>query len=81
MPIELGDLCETTMALATGMNTTAFGMECTKTGNNGHSCSGVQLAKQIDSCEDTARVIVTKVVDSVFGLLPWQILQERWSVK
>ena len=51
-----------------------------KNRHNGHSCSGVQLAKQIDSCEDTARVIVTKVVDSVFGLLPWQVLQERWSV-
>ena len=31
------------------------------------TCSGLQLAKQLDSREDIVRVIVTEVVDSAFG--------------
>ena len=41
------------------------------------TCSGLQLAKQLDSREDIVRVIVTEVVDCAFGFLPLQVLQER----
>ena len=33
------------------------------------TCSGLQLAKQLDSWEGTVGVIVTEVVDSFFGFL------------
>ena len=38
--------------------------------------TSLQLAKQLDSWGDTLRVIVTEVVDSVFGFLPSQVLWE-----
>ena len=41
------------------------------------TCSSLQLAKQLDSWEDTVRIIVTEVVDSVFRFLPSQVLWER----
>ena len=41
------------------------------------TCSGLQLAKQLDSREDIVRVIVMEVVYSAFGFLPSQVLQER----
>ena len=34
------------------------------------TCSGLQLAKQLDSWEGIVRVIVTEVVDSVLHFLP-----------
>ena len=40
-------------------------------------CSGLQLAKRLDSREDIVRAIVTEVVDSAFGFLPSQVLRER----
>ena len=40
------------------------------------TCSGLQLAKQLDSREDIVRVIVTEVVDSAFSFLPSQVLRE-----
>ena len=41
------------------------------------TCSGLQLAKQLDSWEDVVTVIVTEVVDSVSGVLPHRWLQAR----
>ena len=40
-----------------------------------YTCSGLQLAKQLDSLEDIVQV--TEVVDSAFGFLPSQVLRER----
>ena len=62
------------MALATGMNTSFLEnrQKCTLT------CSGLQLAKQLDSQEDTVTAIVMEVVDSVSGVLPSHVSQERW---
>ena len=41
--------------------------------------SGPQIAKELDSWEDIVPVIITEVVDSEFGFLPSQALQERES--
>ena len=52
--------------------------DCTKTTQQWTLiCSGLQLAKQLDSREDIVRVIITEVVDSAFGFLPSQVLRER----
>ena len=37
----------------------------------------IQIAKELDSWEDIAPVIITEVVDSEFGFLPSQALRER----
>ena len=42
------------------------------------TCSSLQLAKQLDSREDIVTVIVTEVADSVSGVLPSHVSQERW---
>ena len=42
------------------------------------TCSGLQLAKQLDSCEDIAPVIVMEIADSVFWHLAFTHLEERW---
>ena len=63
------------MALATDMNTSFLGglykNHVTIT------CSGLQLAKHLDSQEDIVQVIVMEVVHSAFGFLPSQVLRER----
>ena len=41
------------------------------------TCSGLRLAKQLDSWEDIVTVIITEVVDSVSGILPSHVSQER----
>ena len=38
------------------------------------TCSGLQLAKQLDAI--IVRVVITKVVDYVFGFLPSQVFRE-----
>ena len=40
------------------------------------SLSLLSMAKQLDSREDIVRVIITEVVDSVFGFLPSQVLRD-----
>ena len=40
------------------------------------SLSLLSMAKQLDSREDIVRIIVTEVVDSVFGFLPSQVLRD-----
>ena len=58
------------MALATSTNTSFLDrlyknrQQCTLT------CSGLQLAKQLDLREDIVTVIVMEVVDSVSSVLP-----------
>ena len=42
------------------------------------TCSGLQLAKELDSLEDIVRVIVMEVVDSEGLPLPSQVLRESW---
>ena len=71
------------MALAMGTNTSFldrlyknYRQQCTLT------CSGLQLAKQLDLREDNiVTIIVMEVVlvDSVSGVLPSHVLQERWQ--
>ena len=38
--------------------------------------SGLQIAKELDSWENIVPVIIKEVVDSEFGILPSQALQE-----
>ena len=68
----MSNLCDRQLvALATGMNCTKTMQQWTLT------CSGLQLARRLDSQEDIVWAIVTEVVDSAFGFLPSQILRER----
>ena len=42
------------------------------------TCSGLQLAKQLDSREDIVQVIITEVIDPALpDFLPSQVLRER----
>ena len=63
------------MALAIGTNISSLDRQCMRQWTL--TCSGLQLAKQLDSREDIVQVIVTEVVDSAFGFLPSQVLRER----
>ena len=67
-----------TIALATDMNTSVLDGQ-KQLGTNGHlrTFSGLQIAKELDSWEDIVPVIITEVVNSEFGFLPSQALQER----
>ena len=72
----------TVMALTTGTNTSFLDRLYKKTGNNvqlhGVACSGLQLAKQLDSQKDIV-IVVMEIVDSVSGVLPSHVSQERWQ--
>ena len=68
------------MALATGANSSFLDRLYKKTGDKlwTLTCSGLQIAKQLDSIEDIVGVIVTEVVDSVLRFLPSHMPLERW---
>ena len=66
------------MALATGTDSSFLDRLYKNKQQRTLSCSGLQIAKQLDS-KDGA-VIVTEVVDSVLRFLPSHMLLERWRV-
>ena len=66
------------MVLATGLNTSFLDRPYKNQATVDTYMLGLQLAKQLDSHEDAARVIVTEVVDSIFGFLPSQDMRGRW---
>ena len=65
------------MALAIGTNISSLDRLYKTTRQWTLTCSGLQLAKQLDSREDIVRVIVMEVVGSASGFLPSQVLRER----